>query len=298
MLSGMPLRVGSVPYLVGRPLDEELEREPGLELVRAVPAELVQGLRAGRLDVALVSSIELFRRPGYRFLSGTGVIGRGAVSSVQVFHERPLREVTSVALDPASAAAATLAQVLLDPRSGAALPAPERPAAPPRFVEVPAGVDPRASGADAWLRIGDRALSELWADDAPPALDLSAAWHRTSGLPFVFAVWIVRPGVAIEPFAPAFARARELGIARRGELARSAARAWGLSEERCRRYLVDECVSAAGAELERALWRFRDAAAALGLCQGDLEPRAVPDPERTDGRRAHGERAERTEHVP
>ncbi|MFT5150919.1 MAG: hypothetical protein ACI841_000903, partial [Planctomycetota bacterium] len=39
------LRVGSVPYLVGRPLDLGLEREPGIEFMRAVPARLVDGLR-------------------------------------------------------------------------------------------------------------------------------------------------------------------------------------------------------------------------------------------------------------
>jgi chorismate dehydratase len=278
MLSGMRLRVGSVPYLVGRPLDEELEREPGIELVRAVPAELVQGLREGRLDVALCSSIELFRRPGYRYLAGSGVIGRGAVSSVQVFHQKPLREVASVALDPASATAAALARVLLDARAGlAAGPDDERPRGPVDFVQVPAGRDPRAASADAWLRIGDKALAELWADDAPAAFDLAHAWNRRTGLPFVFAAWIVRPGVAIEGFAPVFARARGLGVVRRAELARRAAAAWRLPEERCLRYLVEECVYEAGPELDLALRRFRDAAAALGLCRADLEPRAIPE---------------------
>ena len=74
----MVLRVGTVPYLVGRPLDEALEDEPGIDVVRAVPAELVRGLRDGSLDVALVSSIELFRRPGYRYLDGLAVSGEGA----------------------------------------------------------------------------------------------------------------------------------------------------------------------------------------------------------------------------
>ena len=59
------LRVGSVPYLVGRPLDQGLGDEPGIELHHAVPALLIDQLRAGEIDVALVSSIELFRTPGY-----------------------------------------------------------------------------------------------------------------------------------------------------------------------------------------------------------------------------------------
>ncbi|MEM8711007.1 MAG: MqnA/MqnD/SBP family protein, partial [Planctomycetota bacterium] len=59
------LRVGSVPYLVGRPLDHGLGDEPGITLEHDVPAKLIERLRAGDIDVALVSSIELFRRKDY-----------------------------------------------------------------------------------------------------------------------------------------------------------------------------------------------------------------------------------------
>src|SRR5690242_8418883 len=110
---GRPLKVGTVPYLVGRPLDCELEREPGFEVARRVPAELVRGLRSGELDVALVSSVELFRRPGYRYVDHVAVSGEGDVASVQVFLRKPIEEVERVALDPASQAAATLTRVLL-----------------------------------------------------------------------------------------------------------------------------------------------------------------------------------------
>ena len=100
----VPLRVGSVPYLVGRPLDDGLERESGIECSRRVPSELVEGLRSGALDVALVSSIELFRQPGYRYLDVLAIAGRGHVGSVQLFLRRPLAQVRTIALEPAPAA--------------------------------------------------------------------------------------------------------------------------------------------------------------------------------------------------
>ena len=49
-----PLRVGSVPYLVGRPLDLGLGEEPGIELSHDVPAVLVERLREGEIDVAVL----------------------------------------------------------------------------------------------------------------------------------------------------------------------------------------------------------------------------------------------------
>jgi predicted solute-binding protein len=154
------LRVGSVPYVVGRPLDLALGEEEGIELVHETPASLVQGLRTYRLDVALVSSIELFRQPGYRYIDGLAVAGDGFVSSVQVFLRKPIEEVRSLALDPASRTSQVLVQALLD----------DRPQGAPRCLEVEPGEDPAALEADAWLRIGDRALSEYWTEPRPAAV--------------------------------------------------------------------------------------------------------------------------------
>lgn len=262
-----PLRVGSVPYLVGRPLDLGLGDEPGIELTHHVPAELVARLRAGELDVALVSSIELFRRPGYRYLSGLAVAGRGAVSSVQVFLRRPIDEVQSLALDPASRTAATLVRVLLA----------ERPGGAPEFREVPADKDPRQAEADAWLRIGDAALREYLAPDAPPVFNPSRAWAERTGLPFVFAAWIVRPGVQVEPQLEAFLAARRRGAEALDSLVDEACRRWDLPRAACDSYLRRECEYEPAGEMADALFAFRDAAATLDLCRGELEPAPVGD---------------------
>lgn len=275
------LRVGTVPYLVGRPLDWGLENEPGIEIVRRAPAELVAGLRARELDVALVSSIELFRQPGYRYLANVAVSGAGFVGSVQVFLRRPLECVRSVALDPSSHAAAALVRVLLrEPVRG--FPHPESPDGAPsdmieerEFIDVAPGQDPRAAGTDAWLRIGDAALREYLAPDAPPVFNPSAEWYRRTGLPFVFALWIVREDVIVDPHLEAFARARKTGLGRLEELARNASQAWGLAFEDCQKYLARECRYDPGRDLERALFAFRDAAAREGLCRADLQPTAI-----------------------
>jgi len=265
-----PLRVATPPYLVAQPLHVGLDEAPGIELSHAVPAELVAGLRAGTLDVALVSSIELFRRPGYRYIAGPAVAGRGEVRSVQVFRRKPVEELRRVALDPVSRAAATLVRVVL----------PRRTAGPVEFLELPAGSDPRAAaGADGWLRIGDAALRETYEDDAPEAFNPSAAWVEDTGLPFVFAVWVVRPGVQLEPrHLAAFAAAHAAGAHRLDALAAEAAAAWDLDLEHCRHYLAQECCFDVGAQTAPALHAFRHAAAALDLCEAGLDPRPLELP--------------------
>lgn len=271
MHSNRPLRVGAVPYLVGRPLIEGLAREPGLELSHAVPARLVESLRSGQLDVALVSSIELFRKPGYAYLSGSAIAASGFVASVQVFLRRPLDEVQSLALDPSSRTAQALTQVMLARRFA------QRGAAAPRAFEPPSGTAEEAA-ADAWLAIGDPALVRTLSGDAPASFNPSQAWSETFDLPFVFAAWVVRPGVDLTPAQrSAFAAARERGTTRMAleALAREGASTWGLPLDACRRYLAQECRYDPGSDFAPTLRRFRDEAARLGLADASLEPRAL-----------------------
>ena len=268
-MSSRILRVASVPYLVGRPVDEGLQHEPGIEFSRAVPARLARGLCDGSLDVALVSSIELFRLPGATFLDGPCIAGEGRVSSVQVFLRKPVMEVRSLALDPASRTSVALAQIVW-------------PATRPELVEVPEGGDPRAAPADAWLRIGDAALREHLAPGSPPVFNPSEAWRERTGLPFVFALWVARAGIELAPWAAAFARSYAAGRARLEELAREAAERWAVPHAATRRYLLEECLYEPGERLVPSLRAFRDEAARLGLAGGDLEPRGVPAPAEVD----------------
>lgn len=264
------LRVGTVPYLVARPLDWGLEEEPGITLTRAVPSTLVDSLRSGALDVALVSSIELFRQPGYSYLPSLAVAAFGHISSVLMFHERPLNELRSIALDPASRAARALLQVVLTERG-----------VKPDWVDVSAEDDPRAAGCDGWLRIGDNALREGADPTTPDAFCPSLAWQELTGLPFPFAVWIVRPGVDLSPHMDAFRRARARGAEALSSLVSLGAETWGLEHEYVHRYLVEESHYELGEVLPRTLIEFRDRAAEIGLCEPHFDPKPIelPEPE-------------------
>ena len=148
------------------------------------------------------------------------------------------------------------------------------------FDEIALGADPREvaerEGADGWLRIGDPALREVLAADAPPTFNPSAAWSEDTGLPFVFAVWIVAPGVTLtDAQIEAFLAARTRGAAGIEDLVREASRRWSLPLDACRTYLAEECRYDPGDDLGPALAAFRDAAAPLGLCRAELDPTPI-----------------------
>ncbi|MFL6584706.1 MAG: MqnA/MqnD/SBP family protein, partial [Chthoniobacterales bacterium] len=83
------LRVGCVKYLNARPL---VHGWPG-RVVFDHPAALCAQLAQGDLDVALVSSFELFLRPEFLVVDGVAIASHGAVYSVFVVSERPFEEV-------------------------------------------------------------------------------------------------------------------------------------------------------------------------------------------------------------
>lgn len=261
----MSPRVGTVPYLNALPLIEGLDTG-GEELVVEPPAQLTESLRSGRVDVALVSTIEYFRGDDLRLVPGLGVVSHGAVGSILVFSHEPVRRIRHLALDQTSRSAAAMARLVL-PRAGATLERISHCAPTARLEEL---------DSDALLLIGDPALR--YSHPAPVVLDLGELWQAQTGLPFVYAMWIARADADLEDLPERLTRARDLGAARRSEIARLAAQELDLPESLCRRYLT-ECIQyeVGPRELE-GLRLFASEAARQDLCPADVPIRFVGDP--------------------
>ncbi len=257
-------RLGSVPYLNALPLVEGLADDPAVELVQELPRRLAPRLRAGELDLALVSAVELFRDPPLGWIAGPAVTSEGAVRSILLFLRTPLAEVRSLALDTSSLSAAAMSQVCLR-----------------RFVgleelalrDAPPDAPLDTLDADAVLRIGDPALA------TPPGdrdvVDLGALWTEHTGLPFVYALWLARPDVDGAAVAPLLEAARRRGLARRRLLADGFAAAHGLPVADCRDYL-DRCIGyALGARELEGLRTYGRLAHELGLVDRPTLPPAL-----------------------
>ena len=171
------LRIGCVKYLNARPLIHGWEGEVVLDHPSALCAQLAQG----DLDVALVSSFEFLRNPIYRIVDGVSIASDGSVYSVVVAYRGNFAEAREIALDPAAQTSGNLLRCLL------------------RELKLNAQVTSVASTSDesARLLIGDQAIRfrqqhgrdfEFW--------DLGEQWwKKVRGVPFVYALWLVRPEV-------------------------------------------------------------------------------------------------------
>lgn len=239
------LRVGAVNYLNTKPLIEGLtEFAPGVRLSLDLPSRLADQMAAGELDVGLIPVVEFFRAKNYSIVPGCSISSRGPVLSVTLFSRVPWDQIRSVSLDEGSRTSAALTKVLLatpvsrEPTASESEHAHARRWLAANRVEyhpLPITADPNATTTDAVLLIGDRAMKACL-PGFEFSYDLGAEWFDRTGLPMVFAVWAVRPGVDLGDTEHAFVRAKKHGLSRAGVIAEREAKRLGLDPGYCRRY--------------------------------------------------------------
>jgi chorismate dehydratase len=263
MKTSNALRVGAVSYLNTKPLVFGLDRlAPEIELVYDLPSRLADQLAEGRLDVALIPSIEYLQDPSYQIVSDACIACRGPVMSVKLFSRTRIRNIRTLALDEGSRTSIALVQILLEQRFDL------RPA----LSSLPIGADAEDAATDAVLLIGDRAMrppagfAEAW--------DLGEEWRRWAGLPFVFAMWTARAGAEFNGLEAALREARDSGVAHLEQIAAAEAPQVGLSFGACLAYLRDNLHFYLGSRERRGLKLFAEHAARLGFAPHAAAPLA------------------------
>ena len=259
------IRIGAVNYLNSKPLIEGLGDElarvaPSTELVLDYPSRLADDLEAGRLDVALVPSIECLRDSDYEVVTDACVATHGPVLSVKLYSRVPVTEITSLALDEGSRTSATLAQVLLAERYGLQ----------PELEPLPLGRSVDASSADAVLLIGDRAMHLL---DEPfvETWDLGEVWSDWTGLPFVFALWATRRGTDLGRVEEALATSRDRGLQSLDQIALREAAELGIPTSAAADYLHHNLHFHLGPAERHGLELFQRLAVVQGLASETVE---------------------------
>lgn len=250
------LRVGIVAFLNSRPLAWGFLEGRYRDLFEASlypPAEVARRLAAGELDIGLIPAIEVQRIPDLSVLPGLCVAATHEVRSVLLVLKKPLAEVREVALDENSRTSAALVKILFADRWGLA----------PTYREARPRVEEMLEVADAALVIGDPALSVD--RERYQILDLAAEWRALTGLPAVFALWAVRPGVELPDLALYFEDSLRRGLEAMPELVASAAKELDLPRDEVERYLTEYLSYSLGPDELAALDAYYRRAARLGL---------------------------------
>lgn len=246
------LRIGCVKYLNSKPLIHGYQGE----VLFDHPSGLARDLIAGRLDVALVPTFEALRHPHYSLAEEVAIACDGPVYSVFLAYRGPLAAIRRIALDPASLTSVHLLQVLLREYHGLH---PEL---------LPLSAFPGETNAA--LLIGNQAIDFREQDAGKhQILDLGEEWRRCTGLPFVFAPWLLRPGL---PGAAAVAddlRAlKDFGTAHLDEIVRAEPR----DPIFTRRYLTQHIRFELGAPQKQGIDKFRELLGKHGFIGDTVRP--------------------------
>lgn len=220
------LRLGRISYLnvlpIYYPLESGIISHP-FAITAGTPADLNERMVRSELDLSVVSSIEYARYPGrYLILPDLSISCRGPVRSVLLLSQRPIGELSgrTILITSQSHTSVALLKILLTRLFGLQV-----------AFRSGSCTDALTSGEPptAMLAIGDEALRLRELDAYPYRLDLGESWLQWTGLPFVFALWVMQRQ----------ALGRGNGALERGLEALRLAKAWG---ETHRREICEEAV--------------------------------------------------------
>lgn len=191
----MTLQIGRIDYLniwhVFHLLAQACPEGPDFHYSSGHPSTLNRLLACGELDTSPSSSFEyLLHAESYELLPGASISAHEEVQSVLFLSPAPVAELPAwlsrnpgpICLTGASATSTALLKVLWSQKWGL----PE-----PRWENVEPGAG--LSTGRPFLEIGNLALRHfVHRPKGYHSVDLATEWSSWTGLPFVFAVWIVR----------------------------------------------------------------------------------------------------------
>lgn len=228
-MSPEPLRIAAVSFLNSKPLIHYLLDRHDVQVDLDVPSRLIDRLRHGQADAALVPVVDWAESADETAIVSNGCIASdGTTLTVRVFCRCRPQDVTVIHADTDSHTSVMLARVLWQKAFGKRI-----------RIEPLASIE-TARDVEAVLLIGDKVISQ-WREPWPHQVDFGQLWKDLTGLPFVFAVWVARKGIDTENVGRLLSEARDRGCADARRLATvyGPDRCWPLpvAEEYLTRYM-------------------------------------------------------------
>lgn len=277
------LRVAAIKFLNPAPLMWDFEHPPhNVELAErydvhlTTPAQCAEELLTSRADLGLIPIASLTE--SLSIVPGCAIASLGQVRSIQLIvklrgdcsgnTDETLKRIRSIAVDTASRSSVAYAKILFRRFVGT----------DPEFMAHDADPAAMLARADAALLIGDPALLAL--ENRPtieglagPCLwiDLAEQWIARTGLPWVAAVWAVRPE-ALGPSTVTAARlttdlqrSRDSGLANVERLVEEWSSQVSVPAATIRTYLMQNIHYTLAPECIESIRLFRAYAAELGV---------------------------------
>ncbi|MBU1023318.1 menaquinone biosynthesis protein [bacterium] len=199
------IRLGTVPYLNAMPLTLPIEKKEihskfEYNIIKAPPSRLAHMIHIADLDVALLSVVEPMKERRLRVIDGMSINSNGPTLSVQIFHKGDPSQIKKLGLDFESKTSNILGQIILSEKYGIR----------PETVMVRDPDKKTLDKVDAFISIGDKTFKLLNSD--MEHFDLGETWKEITGLPVVFAVWVMPPHFRDRDIIDVLRRSSSMGL--------------------------------------------------------------------------------------
>jgi chorismate dehydratase len=271
------LPVAAIRFLNPAPLMWNFEHPPRAALLNQryevqtmMPSQCAAALATGAAALGLVPISAFAELPELAIVPGCAIAAKGAIRSLLlIFRAAAGRDrIQTIAADTSSRATLAYLQVIVRRYWG-------RPAS---FLPHAPDLDAMLAVADAALLIGDPALLALEEQHAREErtgipltyLDLAAEWRTLTGLPWISAVWGVRPEALPSPAARAclvedLVASRDAGLAHIDALVEEWAPRLAVPPSTIRAYLSQNIHYTLDRECLEGMRGFYELAAAAGV---------------------------------
>lgn len=200
------IRVGVPHFISIRPLIYGIMRNinPDLRLVYAEPASLAGDIDAGRLDAALIPSIEYLRGSGRHMVEGVSLVARPGTGSLSLVSRVPVADIRRVAVGEFCRSPLTVLRVVLAEQHGVL---------PDLLVEKNL-TNACFDRYDAVLLSGDGALQQELdgCPDGCEVYNLTDMWQEVATAPLVVGVWVYEDATIGTALTRTLVTSRNLGV--------------------------------------------------------------------------------------
>lgn len=207
-----PIRLGIPQHICARPLVYGLMRNTGsrMQVVYGESSALAEAVQRGRLDAALVPSIEYLRGTGERYVEGPAMVASAADGNILLVTQTPIEEIQRIAVSEFCRTPVTVLRVVLAGAHGVT----------PDFL-VEKNLSGWRESYDAVLLSGDAALQYCCTE--PLAGDtrhnVAGLWYQLTAAPLVTALWVYNDAELSTELNKSLITSRNLGMQNLSHLA-------------------------------------------------------------------------------
>ncbi len=252
------LKFGFHNFLNAQPLLTpllEVSEKGNFKIIQDTPSSLADSLIKGKLDLAMIPSIEFLKNADqFHLFPDISISSKGPVGTVLLITQKPLADVKTVGLDIRSRTSATLLRLLFNDRFATDV---KFSSCYPQEKEF--------STYDAILVIGDQAF-KLVQNSNYEVFDLSEEWYKKTQKTFVHAVVAVNKETNIDSnFLQIVQQAKKNGEAQIENIIESQSALTGIEMEICRDYLNNKIIYDLGKNEMEGLTFFQNLCVKSGI---------------------------------